>query len=456
MGASSIATEEDDDPLLSSNSEDEAKCKAIRAATLSDWFKILVAYAIVLNTLVMAFQADYPKWTYPSGCTDQCTNVWDLINNGFLLFFTVELTMRFITFGCRNFFCDKDWAWGWFDFAVVLMGWLDLLSRLLMSGGGSKLVTIIRAVRILRILRVLRIFKQLRGLQVLVSGLASSMSLVFWIFLLIMMLIFISSIFCTNVIGHASESFGDEMDHIEEYWGKVERSMLTLFQILTLDDWNLITRTVMVQMPLMQIFFIAYVIFAAFVILSLLTGVMAEHMQKVSEDEAEKDAMEKMDSEETLPAMHRAFLIADADKNGELDRGEFNAILSNPEAIDELEGLGLNLGNREAVKLFDIFDTDRSGSLTWDQFRECLMSLRKEQVTPKDVLKVHTATSKVLKRMKEGERPPDIMHDPASPSLICEQLLGEIDQKVTNLEMRLQTFEASVREAIRVGTGRVS
>lgn len=119
------------------------------------------------------------------------------------------------------------------------------------------------------------------------------MNIVFWISALMMMIILVMSIFCTTMIGQNAANWGPDMPDIEDHWGKVGMSCLTLFQFLTLDDWSNITRQVVWpstdQSPFMTLLlltmFLSYVVFAAFVILSLLTGVMAEHMNTVRQQE---------------------------------------------------------------------------------------------------------------------------------------------------------------------------
>merc|ERR1719240_84885 len=100
--------------------------------------------------------------------------------------------------------------------------------------------------------------------------------------------------------------------------------MSTLFQFLTLDDWAGIARQVTDVMPAMQCFFISYIFFAGFVIVSLLTGVMAEHMNQVRESEEYEQLSGEIDEGELAQTpILQAFEAADTDKNDSLDLQEF-------------------------------------------------------------------------------------------------------------------------------------
>merc|ERR1719456_1995824 len=100
--------------------------------------------------------------------------------------------------------------------------------------------------------------------------------------------------------------------------------MTTLFQFVTLDDWSAIARVVTARKPELEIFFIFYIMLTAFTVLSLLTGVVAEHMLDVSrkeEDNQEKEKHEELKA--FLAELEELFQLADADNSGTISREEF-------------------------------------------------------------------------------------------------------------------------------------
>merc|ERR1712046_321112 len=137
-----------------------------------------------------------------------------------------------------------------------------------------------------RILRIVRVFHALPELMKLVQGFMDSLKLVMWIAVLMFLIILVMAIITTDFIGNRADAF-DEADQkdIEANWGTVKKSMITLFQYLTLDGWSEMSRQVWTNPAfgwIWQLFFDIYVLVMAFVMLSLLTGVIADNMTKVS------------------------------------------------------------------------------------------------------------------------------------------------------------------------------
>ena len=59
--------------------------------------------------------------------------------------------------------------------------------------------------------------------------------------------------------------------------------------------------------------------------------------------------------------MHRCFLLADSDGNGKLSRGEFREVL---------KSAGLDLDARQVSRLFSDVDTDKSGTISFEEFKD--------------------------------------------------------------------------------------
>lgn len=330
--------------------------------TRSNRFSLLVAMVILTNTFAMALEADYPDlW------------IWLPFNHIFIAFFVVELIMRLYTFRA-GFFCDPESrTWNMFDLVIVTMGVIDLwvLQTILNSNGTkiSKFVTTMRVVRILRILRVLRLLKQFKKLALLARGLIESVHIVFWISVLLCMILLVSSIFCTNFIGHRAEIFEDP-EEIRKYWGTIHRSATTLFQFLTMDDWSSVARTVTEVLPGMQLFFVVYIVITAFAILSLLTGVMAEHMTQVSEQEkGDEDKRQTKELEKLIASLYNVFRRGDRSGDDLVSLQEFQVMLDDPEMKEDLQKINVKFMGHEPSEMFEILDTDGDGYVSWEEFK---------------------------------------------------------------------------------------
>lgn len=368
-------------------------------------FTFAVACAIMLNVLTMTLQVDNPEVTFQPGCEgSDCLILWDVLDEIFLLFFTVELTLRLVAFGCTEFFCkpDEDQGWNIFDFFVVSTCWMIFFFQSVHFAGG-KFVKLLRSARMLRILRVLRIFRLpcMKKLNIIVAGLVASFTVVFWIAVMLGGVMFISAIVCTDFVGKHAERWGDEADEIRLLFGSMKNSTITLFNFLTLADWSGVTRLVMKQEPGMTFFFLSYVIFAAMVILSLLTGVLADHMNTVreAEEQEEVDVSRKEQSAATR-AEFKAFKEADREGTHLIGKEQFLEVLQDSHVRKELEDCGVDLESFDPEDIFQCFDSKASGTITWSEFRSGMEELRLG-VTPKQIFKLEVSLRRAVRECCE-------------------------------------------------------
>jgi voltage-gated sodium channel len=445
------------------------RCKQIIARG-----EAFITTVIILNVVVMAMQTDAPggHWPFPSGCGNTtaaseqapgfCIDIYHVLNGMFLLIFSIELVIRFIAFGCKGFFCSKDdWYWNLFDFTIVTLAGVDYMKGLITGGAAknSKMLTILRALRILRILRVTRLLRLNKKLRILVTGLGASIPNVFWIFAMLLMLTFISAIFCTQLIGNQKELWGpnsvngtiEAEEQIEELWGTVAKSMLTLFQILTMDNWVYTTNQIYERMPWMYLFFDTYVVFGAMVILSMLTGVMAEQMNEVREEEdKEEEKHQNSLFDKAMEEFHQHQLQKRNTNEFRLNKVEFQDLFNDEELVEKLEALkeeGEMTGGvftpELAGELFECFDVDDSGYITWDEFQKGLFEVRKG-LQPKHVFELRGVTAAAMKSVKKH---PETLtsHRKGAPSPACETTLKAVEGVMDELEKKVMTFETLIK-----------
>ncbi|MFN8912207.1 MAG: ion transporter, partial [Alphaproteobacteria bacterium] len=178
-----------------------------------------------------------------------------------LYVFIIELILRFTAYRL-DFFKDP---WSIFDFCVVgiaLFPAQDAFSAL-------------RVARALRALRLISAFPKLRkvieGLVMAIPGIcaiAGVMAIIICVFGLI-----------------ASKLYGDSY---AEWFGNFHLSVFTLFQIMTLEGWPDIVRTVMQEKPFAWIFFVTYILIATFSVLNLFIAVVVDAMQRNNSEDTDK------------------------------------------------------------------------------------------------------------------------------------------------------------------------
>ena len=198
------------------------------------------------------------------------------LDNIILAIFVVELAAR-LWVQRLSFFRD---GWNVFDFIVVGISLVPATESL-------------QVLRSLRILRVLRLITAVPSLKRVVSALISALPGLGSIVALLMLIFYVSAVMATKMFGDVE--FGTGKDH---YFGSIGATLITLFQIMTLDAWaDVILRPLMEKHPYAWVFFVPFVLISAFVALNLFIGVV------VSAIEAEGDAAREMAARgEELPS----------------------------------------------------------------------------------------------------------------------------------------------------------
>jgi voltage-gated sodium channel len=177
--------------------------------------------------------------------------------------FVVELTLRFFVYRGR-FFREP---WRVFDFVVVAIA--------LMPASGAFSV-----VRTLRVLRVLRLVSMVPSMRRVVSALLAALPGMASIIGLMALVLYVSAVMATKLFGGIAP----------EFFGDFGASLFTLFQIMTVEGWPDIARTVMTQSPYAWLFFVSYLLVATFMVLNLFIAVVVNAMQsQVAQDLKSED-----------------------------------------------------------------------------------------------------------------------------------------------------------------------
>jgi len=264
---------------------------------------------------------------------------------------------------------------------------------------------------------------------------------------LVLAMLFICAIVCTTLIGQNVATFPeDEQDDIRMYWGSVLESMFTLFQCLTMDGWSEVEDIVVRQMPWMQLFFFPYIFFGAFVIMSLLTGVMADHMNDVRRREETEEHRQRVTAMEAAVEVVRK---RDLNHDGRLDRREFEDLFDDRIsgfAVD-IQALGLQVGRDEAKELFDWFDVDSDGYISHEELRLGMKHMF-DGLSPLQLFKLSAsvrAAERFVKRHAGSVSAPWTSRGKAPPSPAADEMLNGLGEQSILLEERLHKFELQTR-----------
>lgn len=152
-------------------------------------------------------------------------------------------------------------GWNCFDFAIIVFCLIPATGELAMIA------------RIARLLRVVRIVSVLPQLRVLVTALMQSLPGMINVVLLMTVIFY--------VYGVAGYHLFHEID--PTHWESLGISLLTLFRIVTLEDWTDIMYTALENYWWAWIYFLSFVVIATFVIINLFIGIVVTNVQDAKE-----------------------------------------------------------------------------------------------------------------------------------------------------------------------------
>jgi voltage-gated sodium channel len=224
----------------------------------SEGFQTFIAVIIVLNAVVLGLE------TY-SEVMFQVGNLLVTLNSLFYGVFLVELILRIMSYGKKpwNFFRS---GWNVFDFVVI----------------GGALLPIVRdhvtVLRLLRLARVVRLMRFMPDARILLSTITRATPAVISMVVLTGLVLFVYGILGWLMFGAA----------LPAQWGDVGTAMLTLFVLLTLEEFPTYLAAAQGVSGWATIFFLSYVLIAAFIIVNLLIGIVISSMERAREEEAEQ------------------------------------------------------------------------------------------------------------------------------------------------------------------------
>ena len=156
-----------------------------------------------------------------------------------------------------------------FDFLIVVL-------CLLPVGGPFAAV-----LRLTRALRLLRLVSALPKLQLLVGALLKSLSAMGYVSLLLALLFYMYAVAGIHLFGKTDPAS----------FGSLGAALLTLFRIVTLDNWGDIYFAQVAHVPAVKValYFATFIVFGTMIILNLFIGIIMNSMAEMHAEIAERD-----------------------------------------------------------------------------------------------------------------------------------------------------------------------
>jgi voltage-gated sodium channel len=212
-------------------------------------FEFFVIAVIIISALEIGAK------TYDLSPTSvQITQYLDVL---ITVFFLVEILIRFIAEDKKRDFLKS--GWNLFDTTVVVISLIPI--------NESELALLARLIRIFRVLRMISIVPELR---VLINSLMTALPRLGYVVLLMFIIFYIYA-----AVG--SFLFNDINPVL---WGNIAISMLTLFRVMTFEDWTDIQYETMEVYPMSWIFYMTFIFFTAFAFLNMVIGIVVGVMEE--------------------------------------------------------------------------------------------------------------------------------------------------------------------------------
>lgn len=191
---------------------------------------------------------------------ERLLSILHVLDWGITFFFLFEISIRFLGEPEKRKFFRS--GWNIFDTLIVSVSLIPIED--------SELALLGRLIRIFRVLRMVSIIPELR---ILMNSLIRALPQLGYVCLLMFIIFYIYAAIGT--------SFFEKVN--PDLWGDIALSLLTLFRVMTFEDWTDVMYETMEVYPWSWAFYITFIFLTAFAFLNMIIGIVV----KVLEDEQE-------------------------------------------------------------------------------------------------------------------------------------------------------------------------
>ncbi|XP_039311384.1 voltage-dependent calcium channel type A subunit alpha-1 isoform X7 [Solenopsis invicta] len=259
----------------------------IRSSVKSQQFYWFVIILVFFNTVCVAVEHyNQPKWL---------TDFLYYAEFVFLALFMLEMFIKVYALGPRTYF---ESSFNRFDCIVISASIFEVIWSELKSGSFG--LSVLRALRLLRIFKVTKYWKSLRNLVIsLLSSMRSIISLLFLLFLFIL-------IFALLGMQLFGGQFNFEEGTPPTNFNTFPIALLTVFQILTGEDWNeVMYKGIESQGMGYSLYFIVLVLFGNYTLLNVFLAIAVDNLANAQELSAAEEEQQEEDKEKQLQELEK-------------------------------------------------------------------------------------------------------------------------------------------------------
>ncbi len=176
------------------------------------------------------------------------------------LFFLVEILIRFLAEKNKKDFFRN--GWNIFDTLIVTVSLIPI--------DNAETAVLGRLIRIFRVLRMVSIIPELR---LLLNSLLKALPQLGYVMLLMFIIFYIYAAIGRTLFENVNK----------ELWGNISIAMLTLFRVMTFEDWTDVMYETMQHSegsPFSWIYYLTFIFFTTFAFLNMVIGIVVNVMEQ--------------------------------------------------------------------------------------------------------------------------------------------------------------------------------
>jgi voltage-gated sodium channel len=233
------------------------------------FFNNFITGVIVIQAAVLALET-FSQF-------DKYFIIFESINAIVLSVFIIEAFLKIFSSYPKVSQYFKD-GWDILDFSIIVLSLMPL------SGGYTTVA------RLIRLLRVTRLTHRSKEMSVVVTTIIKSIPSMINIFLLLSLLFFI--------FGIAGYHLFHNID--PQHWESLPRSVLTLFQILTLEGWTDIMLPSINNNPFYGFYYVIFIVTGTFIVINIFVAVIVRKSE---------DAYRQIEAKNMQPVTQKEILL---------------------------------------------------------------------------------------------------------------------------------------------------
>ena len=214
------------------------------------WFERIIIAFILINGVILGMETS-PDLVEAYG------GLMHLGNQVILGIFILEAALKMLALAPQvyRYFLD---GWNVFDFSVIVFSLIPATGEFAMIA------------RLARLLRVVRLVSTIPELRLIVATLVRSIPSMMHVMTLMGVIFYIYAIMGYQLFH----------EHDPTHWRSLGISLLTLFRVVTLEDWTDVMYTAMELHPLSWVYFVSFVILGTFVVINLFIAVVINNLDE--------------------------------------------------------------------------------------------------------------------------------------------------------------------------------